>query len=112
MRRRAAAQALRQRALGAEVYLRSPNRDWVCICADDEGLVLLDADDEDTVVAVPWTEADIDDLEHVAEMYTDAAIMDDEEDELDILDQLVRDYDIGRGTGRGRGSYARARSNL
>jgi len=85
MRRRAAAQALRQRALGAEVYLRSPNRDWVCICADDEGLVLLDADDEDTVVAVPWTEADIDDLEHVAEMYTDAAIMDDEEDELDIL---------------------------
>eukprot|EP00983_Pelagomonas_calceolata_P035584 1114059-Pelagomonas_calceolata.AAC.1 len=65
----------------------SVRRDWVCICADDEGLVLLDADDEDTVVAVPWTEADIDDLEHVAEMYTDAAIMDDEEDELDILNE-------------------------
>lgn len=27
----------------------------MCVCADDEGLVLMDADDEDMLVAVDWT---------------------------------------------------------
>lgn len=66
------------------------------MCADDEGLVLRDVDDKDVIVAVDWTDVDEDDLEHVAEMYADAALQDDEED--DILDQLMRDFDTGSGS--------------
>jgi hypothetical protein len=31
-------------------------RSWRCVCADDEGLVLIDEDDEEVAVSLEWTE--------------------------------------------------------